>query len=77
MRYPCHARNYSNSAAHIAAVPAGRMTLGEMMAEPTYDTLADFTIGSFTYHNETKPIYRKGMVQEWSLFMKFPALRLR
>lgn len=30
------------------------------MAEPTYDTLADFTIGSFTYHNETKPIYRKG-----------------
>lgn len=30
------------------------------MAEPTYDTLADFTTGSFTYQNETKPLYRKG-----------------
>lgn len=30
------------------------------MAEPTYDTLADFTTGSFTYQGETKPTYRKG-----------------
>ena len=30
------------------------------MTEPTYDSLADFTTGSFTYHSNTKPLYRKG-----------------
>lgn len=30
------------------------------MTEATYDALADFTTGSFTYQNKTKPLYRKG-----------------
>lgn len=30
------------------------------MAEASYDSLVDFTTGSFTYQNATKPLYRKG-----------------
>lgn len=30
------------------------------MTEPTYDSLVDFTTGSFTYQNKTKLLYRKG-----------------